>query len=64
MSIPAPSDVEAEAVWDKIMLLAAQAGLIVQAASGVAVLAIPSEQRKAGVRNRVLAACLFAETTR
>lgn len=61
---PAPSDEEAVRVWDKIMPMAALAGLIVQVYGGVATLATPEEQRKAGVRQHVLDACLYTEPAR
>lgn len=50
----APDDVAAEAAWEQIMRLASANALIVQAYSGVAVVAVPSEQRKQGVREQVL----------
>lgn len=50
----APSDDAAEAAWDKIMKLAEANALIVQAYGGVATLAIPREQRSAGIREKVL----------
>lgn len=56
---PAPPDAAAEKVWDQIMALASRNALIVGAYGGVATLAIPSEQRKAGVRELVLRAGLF-----
>lgn len=43
------------------MPLAMKAGLIVQSFGGVATLATPQEQRKAGVRDQVLDACLYTE---
>lgn len=55
----APTDKQAGKVWDEIMRKAEEAGLIVQAYGGVATLAIPEEQRKAGIRERVLRAGLF-----
>lgn len=55
----APNDDEAEKVWNEILLKAADAGLVVQAYGGVATLAMPDEQRKAGIRERVLRAGLF-----
>jgi hypothetical protein len=56
---PAPSDDEAAKAWDDIMRLAAAHALIVQAYGGVATLALPAEQRKAGIRERVLRAERF-----
>lgn len=55
----APSDTKAEKAWDQIMAIAEKHALIVQAYGGVATLAVPIEQRKAGVRERVLRAGLF-----
>ncbi|MGH9022589.1 MAG: hypothetical protein ACRDV9_05750 [Acidimicrobiia bacterium] len=55
----APSDEEAGAAWDSIMKIAEKNALIVQAYGGVATLAMPSEQRKAGVREQTLRAGLF-----
>jgi len=43
--------------WDQIMKIAREHCLIVQAYGGVATLAVPEEQRKAGIRER----CLRAE---
>jgi len=51
---PAAGDDTAEEAWDAIMGIARDNGLIVQAYGGVATLAIPREQRSAGVRERVL----------
>lgn len=51
---PPPSDEEAAAAWDRIMKDAAHHALIVQAYGGVATLAIPAEQRRAGIRERIL----------
>lgn len=56
---PAPSDEEAAKVWKQIMDLAAPCALIVQAYGGVATLAMPDEQRKAGIRNQTLRMELF-----
>ena len=55
----APSDAAAEEAWADIMRIAEANALIVQAYGGVATLAVPVEQRKAGVRERVLRAGLF-----
>lgn len=57
----APTDREAEAAYDRLMKEAAEYGLVVQAYGGVATLAIPEEQRKAGIRRRVLDAILRRE---
>lgn len=51
---PAPDDKKAHAAWERIMQIAAEHALIVQAYGGVATLAIPEEQRKAGIREQVL----------
>jgi hypothetical protein len=56
---PAPSDADAEKAWDRIMRIAEQHALVVQAYGGVATLAIPAEQRKAGIREQTLRAGLF-----
>jgi len=50
----APSDAACHAVWSAIMRLAREHCLVVDAAGGVATLAVPEEQRKAGLRERVL----------
>ena len=55
----APSDAQAEKAWGEIMTIAERNALIVQAYGGVATLAVPVEQRKAGVREQVLRAGLF-----
>lgn len=55
----APSDKKAEQAWAEIMAIAVHHALIVQAYGGTATLAVPSEQRKAGIRERVLRAGLF-----
>lgn len=59
----APPDAEAEHTYTQVLLRAEAAGLIVQAYGGVATLAIPSEQRKAGLRTNVLMAVQMNETT-
>lgn len=51
---PAPADDIAESAWDKIATLARSNCLIVQAYGGVMVLATPHEQRRQGIRGRVL----------
>ena len=55
----APTDAMAEAAWDQIMKIAKANALIVQAYGGVATLAVPSEQRKAGIREQTLRMELF-----
>lgn len=52
----ASSDKQCEDAWKKIMNIARDHSLIVQAYGGVATLALPSEQRKHGVRQDVLTA--------
>ena len=52
----APSDVTAGKAWEAIMEIATQNCLIVNAYGGVATLAMPDEQRKAGLRERILLA--------
>jgi hypothetical protein len=53
---PTPTDQAADAAWDKIMAIAEEHALIVQSYGGVATLAVPVEQRKAGIRDRCLRA--------
>ena len=55
----APTDKQAEQAWTQIMAIAERNALIVQAYSGTATLAVPVEQRKAGIRERVLRMGLF-----
>lgn len=55
----APNDEAAESAWDSIMDIAEKHALIVSAYGGVATLAIPSEQRNAGIREKVLRMGLF-----
>lgn len=50
------TDKAADAVYADVMRRAAEAGLVVQAYGGVATLAVPMEQRKAGIREEVLLA--------
>ena len=59
----APSDKACAEAWGQIMAIAREHALIVSAYGGVATLAIPREQRTAGIRDRVLRAHLLAETT-
>ena len=54
-----PTDKQAEKAWNEIMKIASENALIVQAFSGTATLALPAEQRKAGIRERVLRSGLF-----
>ena len=54
-----PSDAQTEATWNQIMQLARAHALIVSAYGGVATLAVPAEQRKAGIRNKTLRAELY-----
>jgi hypothetical protein len=54
-----PGDKAAAEAWIQIMALAEAHALIVQAFGGVATLAMPDEQRKAGIRDRVLRAGLW-----
>jgi hypothetical protein len=60
----APLDREADATYERLLKQAEAAGLIVQAFGGVATLAIPSEQRKAGIRQQTLDAAMLNETGR
>ena len=55
----APDDATAEAAWGEIMALAERHALIIFAYGGVATLAVPSAQRKAGIRETVLRAGLW-----
>lgn len=55
----APTDAMAATAWDQIMRIAEANALIVQAYGGVATLAMPDEQRKAGIREQTLRAGLF-----
>ncbi len=57
----APSDEQAGKAWDRIMEIASKHALIVQAYGGVATLAVPYEQRKAGVREACLEAAGMVE---
>jgi hypothetical protein len=52
----APDDDKCLDAWKQIMRLATEHCLILQAYGGVATLALPEEQRKAGVRSNVLRA--------
>ena len=54
-----PSDEKAEAAYAQCMAIAEAAGILHFAYSGVATIAIPREQRKAGIREDVLYAGLF-----
>jgi hypothetical protein len=58
----APDDEKCLEAWKQIMRLAEDHCLILQAYGGVATLALPEEQRKAGVRKNVLRAHLRTET--
>lgn len=51
---PAPSDEACSLAWDQIASIARFHCLIVQASGGVMTLALPGEQRKAGLRINVL----------
>ena len=57
------SDKAAWKAWKEIMEIATRHCLIMDAAGGVAILAVPEEQRKCGARERVLAMCVRLETT-
>lgn len=57
----APSDEAAALAWDRIMRIAEEHALIVQAGGGVATLAVPEEQRKAALRERCLRAAGMVE---
>lgn len=49
-----PTDEECGAAWDAIMEIAERHCLITMAFGGVACLAVPREQREAGIRENVL----------
>lgn len=53
---PTPTDEASADAWTRIMAIAEEHALIVDAYGGVARLAVPEEQRKAGLRNRCLRA--------
>lgn len=57
----APSDAACDVAWAKIMRLAVDHGLVVQAYGGVATLATPGAQREQGVRAQVLRASMMRE---
>lgn len=57
----APSDAVCTKAWEQIMEIASSHALIVQAYGGVATLALPADQRKAGIREQVLAAQVMRE---
>lgn len=57
----APSDADADRAYSRVLAEAERFGLIVQAYGGVATIAIPAEQRKAGVRGSVLEAACMVE---
>lgn len=57
----APSDAECAKAWEQIMAIASEHCLIVQAYGGVATLAMPEEQRAAGVRELALRCQLAGE---
>ena len=58
----APPDAEVEAFYAEFMAKASKLGLIVQAYGGVGTIAIPREQRKAGIRQQVLSMGCLNET--
>jgi len=58
----APPDDAAERAYEEILKRAELFGLVVQAYGGVATIAIPREQRSAGIRARVLEAHVMVET--
>lgn len=59
---PAPSDTACSRAWDEIAAIARKHALIVQAYGGTMTLAMPEEQRKAGLREQVLQAHAMSET--
>ena len=56
-----PTDAQALRAWTEIMHIAEAHALICQACGGTATLALPEEQRRAGIRNRVLRASMMIE---
>lgn len=54
--LPVRPDKDCGKAWDRIMAIARDHALVVNAAGGVAILAMPDEQRKAGLRGTVLRA--------
>jgi hypothetical protein len=57
----APPDKDCSRAWATIMQIAKANCLIVQAYGGTATLALPEEQRKAGIREMVLRAHCLTE---
>lgn len=63
LSLPnAPPDQECNAAYTRLLREAERYALVVQAYGGVATLAIPEEQRKAGIRGNALAAACLRES--
>lgn len=58
----APTDAQASAAWDRIMQIAREHALVIDAAVGVARLATPEAQREAGIRDRILLTHCMVET--
>lgn len=50
----APSDQEADKAWDQIVQLARDHCLVISAYGGATILATPTEQRREGLREKVL----------
>lgn len=50
----APPDAACAKAWERIMEIASSHALILQAYGGTATLALPANQRTAGIRQRVL----------
>lgn len=59
---PAPTDEACAEAWSRIMRIAEDHALIVAAYGGTATLAMPEEQRRAGVREQTLRAHTMRET--
>ena len=57
----APLDIDANAAYMRALKIAEDAGLVISAYGGVAVIATPAEQRKSGDRARTLMAHGIAE---
>lgn len=54
MSAVVPTDAKAREAWDRIMKIAREHCLVVQAYGGSATLATPEAQREHGIRDKVL----------
>lgn len=59
----APADTACDEAWDRIMEIARDHALVVQASGGVATLATAHAQREAGLREKVLRMHCMTEPT-